>query len=171
MEGKINFSIGQSKSVIGPNAGNVYYRPYLQITGVKTLDDIADHMSEHNSKYDEGDINAVLRQFIKCVCEMIVNGYKVDLGSLGEFRPSIKVKREDAIENVTSDSITDLVMAWTPGSKTKSLRGKAEFVSMPKRKNLQMLKSAEKTGQTSMNLTQSGDSSTSGSVGGSVGGE
>ena len=164
----INYSVGPIKLVMGKQAGKVAYRPYLQTNGTMTLDDIAEHMSEHNSKYDEGDVNAVLKQFIKCATEMILGGYKISLDGLGVFRPSIKATISDSADEVTADNITSLSMAWSPGEKTKKLKEKATFNLVSKRKNQQLLVSAEKNGQTSMTLTQSGGSSGNG---GGVSGE
>ena len=154
MKQNVFYSVGTTTVMVGPDAGKELYRPYLQISGVLSLDDIAEHMSEHNNKYDEGDINAVIRQFIKCVCEMVSCGYKVNLGKLGTFRPGIKVKCEEDASAVTSDNITDLLRAWSAGKKTKHLRDNATFNLVGKRANQKLLVSAEKNGQTSMTLTQ-----------------
>lgn len=159
------------KLTLGKNAGKTVYRPYLQTSGTMALDDIARHMSEHNSKYDEGDINAVLRQFIKCASEMILEGYRVNLGKLGTFRPSIRAIASASAEEVSADNITDLCMAWSAGEATKGLRDKASFTLVGKRDNQKALVSAEKNGQESMKLTQSAASSSGNNGGGGAGGE
>ena len=152
--GIINYSIGGEKCSLGDNAGQMHYRPFLQLTGVVTLEDIAEHMSEHNSKYDEGDIMAVLHQFIRCACEMASNGYKVDLGKLGALCPSIKVTCEPTADAVTSDNIKGLKLHWSPGPKTANLMDNVTFNQVPNRKDMRSLINAENTGQASITLSQ-----------------
>lgn len=166
----INYSVGKSAQNFGQETVKIVYRPYIQLTGAITLDDIAEHMSEHNSKYDDGDITAVLKQFVRCVVEMLLEGYKVDLGKLGCLRPSIKTTCEESASEVTSDNITAVYLSWSPGEKTKDLRKLASFTNVAKRRNQKLLISAEKNGQTSMTLHQSGMSE-GGSQSGGVSGE
>ena len=171
MIGSIDFSIGPLKINIGDQAGETVFRPYLQTAGVLSLDDIAEHMSEHNSKYDEGDINAVLRQFIKCASEMILNGYKVNLGRFGTFRPSIRTTSEQSADAVTAANITDLRLAWSPGIRTRHLVDKVEFNLVGKRTNQKTLVSAEKNGQSSITLSQTSSSNSGTGSSGGAGGE
>lgn len=166
----LNYSVGKSVQNIDKGNVKVMYRPYLQLTGVITLDDIAEHMSKHNSKYDDGDITAVLKQFIRCACEMLLEGYKIDMGKLGCLRPSIRTTSEESADAVTSDNITDVYLSWSAGERTKDLRRDASFTNVAKRRNQKSLISAEKKGQESMTLTQSSVSG-GGSQQGGAGGE
>ena len=169
----INFSVGKmSYNLIkdGKSETKTVYSPFIQQTGVLTLSSLARHMSEHNSKYDEGDIMAVLIQFVKCASEMLLEGYKIDLNDLGEFRFGVKTTSEETADAVTANNIVKVFLAWSAGKRTNDLRSKAEFTRVAQRRNQRLLISAENNGQTSMTLNQS-SSSGSGSANGGVSGE
>ena len=169
----INFSVGKMAytQINGDKSETkIVYRPFIQQTGVLTLSSLARHMSEHNSKYDEGDIMAVLIQFVKCASEMLLEGYKVNLEDLGEFRIGVKTTIEETADAVTANNITKVFLAWSPGKRTNDLRRDAEFTRVAQRRNQRLLISAENNGQTSMTLNQS-SSSGSGSANGGVSGE
>ena len=166
----IHYSVGKYSQNFKEEEAKIVYRPFIQQTGVMTLSNIAQHMSNHNSKYDEGDIMAVLTQFVKCASEMLLEGYKVDLNDLGKFRLGFKTTWEETADAVTADNIVKLFLAWSPGKRTNDLRRDAEFTRVAQRRNQKLLISAENNGQTSMTLTQSSNSG-SGNANGGVSGE
>ena len=85
-KGTIKYSVAGIKATVGKNAGKVLYHPRKQQSGIIDLPGLAQHMSEHDSKYNEGDIYAVLVQAVKCIKEFAADGYKVRLGALGARR-------------------------------------------------------------------------------------
>lgn len=173
MANKINYSVSGSKATVGKNAGRILYHPTLQLTGTMTLPEMAQHMSEHDSKYNEGDIYAVLVQFIKCIKEKATQGYKVRLGDLGAFSPRIKTVSQTAAEDVSAADIRTLTLRWVAGGRTKDFKADAEFVNVPRRKNQALLMQAEKSGQTTMSLAESttGGNTGNGEGGNQAGGE
>ncbi len=162
MANKINYSVSGGKATVGKNAGNVLYHPTLQLTGTLSLPEMAQHMSDHDSKYNEGDIYAVLVQFIKCIKEKAAQGYKVRLGDLGAFVPKIKTVSQTSAEDVTASDIRQLTLRWMAGHRTKDFKSDTEFVNVPKRKNQALLMQAEKSGQGSMTLAEPKSGNTSG---------
>ena len=152
MANKINYSVSGSKATVGKNSGKVLYHPTLQLTGTMSLPEMAQHMSDHDSKYNEGDIYAVLVQFIKCIKEKAAQGYRVRLGDLGAFTPRIKSVSQLSAEDVSAADIRQLTLRWIAGTRTKDFKDDTDFVSVPKRKNQALLVQAEKSGQNTMSL-------------------
>lgn len=173
MANKINYSVSGSKATVGKNSGKVLYHPTLQLTGTISLPEMAQHMSDHDSKYNEGDIYAVLVQFIKCIKEKAAQGYRVRLGDLGAFTPRIKSVSQLSAEDVTSADIRQLTLRWIAGARTKNFKDDTDFVSVPKRKNQALLVQAEKSGQNTMSLAtkESQGSGNTGTGGNGAGGE
>ena len=83
----IYYSVAKHKMSIGPYANTNRYYGHIQMSNKVALDQFAEHMSEHDSKYNKGDIYAVLTMAIRCVKEMALNGTAVALGDLGTFYP------------------------------------------------------------------------------------
>ena len=50
---------------------------YARVSYKQTMDlhDMAEHMAEHNTAFSEGLIVGVLTDFVKCVREMVLNGW------------------------------------------------------------------------------------------------
>ena len=171
----IRYSITGTKATVGKNAGTVLYRPTLQLTGTLNLPELAKHMSEHDSKYNEGDIYAVLVQAVKCIKEMAQQGIKVQLGDLGAFVPRIKTVSQTSSEDVSAANIKAVTLKWQPGYRTKNFIAECDFTRVAKRKNQALLTQAESSGQQSMTLAEpanaGGTGGTGGTGGNSAGGE
>ena len=171
----IRYSVTGTKATVGKNAGNTLYRPTLQLTGAIDLPELAKHMSEHDSKYNEGDIYAVLVQAVKCIKEFAVQGIKVRLGDLGEFVPKIKTTSQTSTEDVSAADISRVTLRWTPGERTKNFVAECDFEQVATRKNQALLLQAEKSGQSTMTLAEKknsdGSGSGTGTGGNSAGGE
>ena len=50
--------------------------------------DMAVHMSEHNTPFSEGTIEGILRDFVKCTCELTLMGNTVKVDNLAIFKVS-----------------------------------------------------------------------------------
>ena len=165
--GKIPYSIAGRESQFARVPGMKYYAT-IQSNGTVNLSQLAEHMVEHGSKYDEGDILAILTNCVNCVKEMLLMGYKVEFGKLGTFSNSIKSIGADSASNFTANNITRLRARFTPGEDLKNFRSVAQFEYVPNRKNQALLLSAEKGGAEVMNLYQTAGPGTGG--GGNGGG-
>ena len=174
MANKIRYSVGGTKATVGKNAGKVLYRPILQLGGIIDLADLAKHMSDHDSKFNEGDVYAVLIETVKCIKEFAAQGIKVRLSDLGAFAPAIKTRSDLSAEDVTAQNISSVTLRWQTGARFKNFKSECEFENVPKRKNVALLNQAEKSGQTTMTLAEkaSQGSGSGGSGGGNgAGGE
>ena len=60
------------------------------------VDDLAKHMSEHNTPYSKGAIKGVLTDMIGCVRELMLEGKAVKLEGLAIFSAGIKTKKNGA---------------------------------------------------------------------------
>ena len=163
---KMRVSISHFVATVGKNSGKVLYHPVLQLNGTKDLPGLAQHMSEHDSKYNEGDIYAVLVQAVKCIKEFATQGVAVQLGDLGKFVPKIKTTSQLSAEDSGAQDIKVVTLRWRAGERTKNFRSECEFETVPKRANTALLNVAEKAGQSTMSL-YTGSGSQSGGSGGS----
>ena len=57
------------------------------------LEDLAEHMSQHNSPYSEGVIKGVLTDMVNCIRELVLEGKSVKIPNLCIFSAGIKTKR------------------------------------------------------------------------------
>ena len=172
---KFRYSVTGFKPTMGKNAGKQMYHPTAQLSGTIDLPKLAQHMSEHDSKYNEGDIYAVLVQAVKCIKEFAVQGVKVRLGDLGEFVPKIKSTSQTSNEDVSAADISRVTLRWTPGERTKNFVAECDFEQVATRKNQALLLQAEKSGQSTMTLAEKknsdGSDSGTGTGGNQAGGE
>ena len=61
-----------------------------------TIEDLAKHMSEHNTPYSRGAIKGVLTDMIGCIRELMLEGKAVKLEGLAIFSAGIKTKKGGA---------------------------------------------------------------------------
>lgn len=57
-----------------------------------SLENLAEHMSNHNSSFSKGQILAVLTDMTSCVKELCLESKKVKIDNLGIFYPSLSSK-------------------------------------------------------------------------------
>ncbi len=98
-----------------------------QKTQTMSLQQFAEHISEHNSKYNVADVTAVLISTVYCLREQLLEGKKVNLGILGDFYPALVTRRAESIKDFTEDNIVKVKVNWIPGEKFEDLRSVAEF--------------------------------------------
>ena len=106
--GKIKYSVRETTVKWGDHAGEKRYSANLQTSGTISLDKFAEHMADHDCKYNKGDIYSVLLQMSKCIREFILDGYMVSLGDLGVISPRIKQKAATVREEYSAGNITVL---------------------------------------------------------------
>ena len=82
------------------NSHNVSYGKWFAraVTLGKTInvDELAKHMSEHNTPYSKGAIKGVLTDMIGCIRELMLEGKAVKLDGLAIFSAGIKTKKKGA---------------------------------------------------------------------------
>ena len=120
-----------------------------------SLSDLATHISNHNSKYNRADITAVSIMLVDCIKEFLLQGFKVELGELGQFYNRIKsVGASSPSDFNAANNIIKLRAGFKPGKELKDYLEEATFEFVPSRKNQDLLKAAQKGGASSMTLYQ-----------------
>lgn len=100
------------------------------------LEDVAAHISSHNSKYNEGDVFAVINEALNCIREFLLDGYIVRMGKLGTF--NIVLKSNGVAESVedpktkikpvfSAADIIDIGIRYKPGKIFSNMRKDAKF--------------------------------------------
>lgn len=119
----MDYSLNKRKVNIGANKGKDMFvaSPVCQKQRI-TFDMLCKRMSE-DSTVGEADIAAVFYKFRKVLNELCSQGYIVDAGPLGSFRPSFTSK---AVENETdfqpSTHISRTQMLFTPTQEFRQLK-------------------------------------------------
>ena len=115
-----------------------------QSRGRMNVDDLAKHMSQHNTPLSRGTIKAVLEDFIDCTRELILDGWIVDLGNMGTFNVTLKSTGvceskvdEDTGEKpvFTTSSIKEVNCLYTPGPAFDNMIADAHFTEVETREN------------------------------------
>ena len=130
------------------------------------VDELARHMSEHNTPYSKGAIKGVLTDMIDCIRELMLEGKAVKLDGLAIFSAGIKTKKNGALTSAdfsTTKHIDSVYMrARATGEFTRAELTKAGNVTeLPK--NFTDYKEEEEN--------ENGSSSTGSETGGGNGSE
>jgi predicted histone-like DNA-binding protein len=64
-----------------------------------SLDDLAKHMSEHNTPYSKGAIKGVLTDMVDCIRELVLEGKAVKLPNLAIFSAGIETAKGGAAKS------------------------------------------------------------------------
>jgi hypothetical protein len=98
-------------------AGKLYARvSYKQTLSVQ---DMARHMSEHNTMFSEGSITGILIDFVKCVREQILMGNTVKIDNLAIFKATVEANALETLYDTENDKVASATMGTLPeGAKT-----------------------------------------------------
>ncbi len=99
----------------------------VQVNETLDVQQLAEHIAKHNSKYNEGDIYAVLDAVGRHVKELVLMGYKVNVGKLGAFYPAISSDGADSIGAFSVDNIRSLHAKWEPSKELAEMKEAARF--------------------------------------------
>ena len=140
----IPYSLGLRQRVPGdPDQGNMTY-PHAQVRTVMDLPALAKHMTSHSSKYDKGDVMAVVTQLTSCIREQLLLGNKVVLGDLGAFTISLIAKAAPNADAFSTSLINEVKVHWAPSEVFTDLRKEADFEYVGTRKAQSEARKAEK---------------------------
>ena len=84
-----------NKNPHGSSYGKWFARA-VTIGKTVNVDELAKHMSEHNTPYSKGAIKGVLTDMIGCIRELMLDGKAVKLDGLAIFSAGIKTKKKGA---------------------------------------------------------------------------
>lgn len=120
------------------------------------LDDLAEHMSNHNSPYSKGVIKGLLTDMIQCIKELLLEGKNVKIDDLAIFSLGIKNK-------VMADTEEDFTVSKNISGVKLKARATGELMS----KSLNLEATLKKATYINGKLTTA-DSSASGSGSGTT---
>lgn len=81
-----------------------------------TLEDLAEHMAQHNTPYSEGVIKGVLTDMVNCIRELVLEGKSVKIPNLCIFSAGIKTRGADSAEDFSA--ATNVVSAYLKARST-----------------------------------------------------
>ncbi len=123
--------------------GNKTYA-VAQCAQVMKLNDIAKHMSSHSSKYNKGDVMAVLTQMSDCLREQLLLGNKVSLGDMGSFSLVLIGDGADNAKSFSTSLIKKVKVRWEPSDELSDLAQSAEYTYVGTRESQRETRKAER---------------------------
>ena len=140
----ISYSLGLRLVRPGkPEQGNKTY-PYAQVRTVMDLPALAKHMASHSSKYDKGDVMAIVTQLTSSIREQLLQGNKVVLGDLGAFYTQLIADGANNAKEFSTSLIRNVKVHWEPSVEFQNLRNEAIFEYVGTRKSQSDARKAEK---------------------------
>ena len=98
-------------------AGKLYARVSYKET--LSVQDMAKHMSEHNTVFSEGSITGILIDFVKCVREMVLMGNTVKIDNLAIFKATVEANGLETLYDAENDKVAQASIGnLAEGAKT-----------------------------------------------------
>ena len=97
---KIALGINLRKNKINGNSGYGKFYPVVDRQQTLNLRGFAQHMIDHGSKWNRGELESVLFQVTECLPELVAQGVPVQLGSLGTFYPTAQVVKGASVASI-----------------------------------------------------------------------
>jgi hypothetical protein len=106
-----------SESSETEQAGKYYARVSYKQT--MSIQDMAHHMSEHNTAFSEGSILGVLTDFVHCVREMVLNGNTVKIDNLAIIKATVTANGLETLYDADADKTAQATLGTLKeGDKT-----------------------------------------------------
>lgn len=125
----------------------------IQLAGHFNTEDLCEHIISHNGTYTEGTVTGVLTDMVKCIRELLLQGYSIQVGALGRLEPSIKSTGAVSIDKFSEDNIEELNLIFTPGKRFENMRRDANFEQTTTRVAQAAALAAAKKGETTADWT------------------
>lgn len=129
----------------------------LQLTGVLNINQLAQHIQDHNTVYSLGTIVGVITEMASCIRELLMQGFKIDLGALGAFAPSLSSTGASTIEKFSEENIKTYKAIYTMSAEFKNMRPEVQFKRVAARWQEDRLLEAVANGHTSVDLAPKPD--------------
>ena len=148
----IDYSVAPRRNPMEKGTPPKYYA-CAQTNKVVSLDEFSKHIASHGCVYKRADIAAVLTMAVDCLREMLLNGYKIELGDMGSFYISfssegtLTAKDFNPIHNIKSVNVN-----WERGVEFLDLKEYAEFRLVSIRAVQKKVMKALKNGETTVDL-------------------
>lgn len=159
----INFSTVLRMNPQKPEEARKAYA-LAQYSTIMSLEEFAKHIADHGCTYDRADVAAILTKAVDCMREKLLEGVRIRLGDLGVFYVSLVSTGAPSLAEFTTDYIKNVRVNWSPGKDFLNLLDDAEFCHVATRDVAQKVLKAQKSGETTVDITaDTSSSSTSGS--------
>ena len=148
----IDYSVAARRNPMEKGTPPKYYA-CAQTNKVVSLEEFARHIATHGCVYKRADIAAVLTMAVDCLREMLLNGYKIELGDMGSFYVSfssegtVTAKDFNPIHHIKAVNVN-----WERGVEFLDLKESAEFRQVSIRAVQKKVMKALKSGETTVNL-------------------
>ena len=149
---KIQYSVAMMANPMKPEEAKKAYAN-LQLTGIVDINELANHITEHNSVFSKGTVVGVLTELSVCMRELILQGYKILLGEIGTFAPAISSEGAETKEDFSATNIKTMGINFQPGIAFDNLRRDAQFQKTITRKAAAAALAAENAGATTADWT------------------
>lgn len=149
---KIQYSVAMMANPMKPEEAKKAYAN-LQLTGNVDINELAEHITEHNSVFSKGTIVGILTELGVCMRELILQGYKILLGEIGTFAPAISSEGAETKEDFSATNIKTMGINFQPGIAFDDLRRDAQFQKTITRKAAAAALAAENAGATTADWT------------------
>lgn len=149
---KIQYSVAMMANPMKPEEAKKAYAN-LQLTGNVDINELAEHITEHNSVFSKGTIVGILTELGVCMRELILQGYKILLGEIGTFAPAISSEGAETKEDFSATNIKTMGINFQPGIAFDNLRRDAQFQKTITRKAAAAALAAENAGATTADWT------------------
>ena len=143
----INYSVTMMANPMKPEEAKKAYAR-AQVTEIYDFAHFAKYVADHNSKYDEEDVMAVLIAVARRIRECLLNGRKVRLGHLGDIWLTLSSTGAESKDAFTVDNIKVVKALFTPGDYLQGLRKEAQFHLTTSRRAQDATLEAETDGKT-----------------------
>ena len=149
---KIQYSVAMLANPVKPDEAKKAYAS-MQLTGALNINELSKHIQEHNSVFSRGTIVGCITEMVDCIREMLLQGYKIDLGDLGSFVPSLTSLGAKTKDEFTAANIKDLNVNFQIGDGLENLRRDAQCERTISRKAQAAAQKAENEGKTAADWT------------------
>ena len=131
------------------------YYASAQTNKIVSLDEFSKHIASHGCVYKRAEIAAVLTMSVDSLREMLLNGYKIELGDLGSFY--ISLSSEGTLtpgEFNPAIHVKSVKVNWERGGDFRNMKEDAEFNQVAIRAVQKKVMKAVKNGDTTVNLVE-----------------
>ena len=150
----IDYSVASKPNPRDRDAAPKFYG-MAQCQGTISLNQFARHIASHGCVYKRADIAAVLTMAVDCLKEMLLNGYKVELGDMGAFYVSLSsMGTATAADFNPIHHVKAVNVNWERGTDFMDLKESAQFNLVTTRAYQKKVLAAVKKGDTLINLEE-----------------
>ncbi len=146
----IDYAVAMLKNPAHPEEPQKAYA-FLQSRATLTIEEIADHMVSHGCNYDRGDIIAILIKLVSCSKELMLDGYRIELGDLGKLFLSCQSEGAPSKEKFTRANIKCINVNFSSSKQFDDLLQHVSLHKAPTRKAVAAALEAELQGLTTAN--------------------